>query len=243
MRSACILWLVLCPVALACKVPVFRYALERWEADPYRAVVMHRGSAQSAEAIGKLVAPLQEAAANLEVTILDVEALTEEQQWQYDDLDGVGDEARLRLYHPYHTDAAESPFWEGELHADTVATILHSPVREEIADAIVSGASTTWVLLESGDAAKDQAFHERLETLLAKISQTLSIPEGVVKAEDVTADGTLADGTPLEMDDVLRTGIPLKIAFPVVRLARDAAEEAVFVAMLQRFAGHDANER
>ena len=30
-------------VAIACNVPVFRYALERWPADPYELVVLHEG--------------------------------------------------------------------------------------------------------------------------------------------------------------------------------------------------------
>ena len=29
---------------LACQIPVFRYALERWQPDPYEVVVIHRGS-------------------------------------------------------------------------------------------------------------------------------------------------------------------------------------------------------
>ena len=33
----------------ACSVPVFRYALERWLADPYQAVVFHRGSLTTAQ--------------------------------------------------------------------------------------------------------------------------------------------------------------------------------------------------
>jgi len=34
---------VLAPAALACNVPVYRYALERWPADDYEAVVFHDG--------------------------------------------------------------------------------------------------------------------------------------------------------------------------------------------------------
>ena len=40
--------LLICAAALAgharaCSVPVFRYALERWENAPYQAIVFHRG--------------------------------------------------------------------------------------------------------------------------------------------------------------------------------------------------------
>ena len=31
-------------VAIACNVPVFRYALERWPADPYEVFVLHEGA-------------------------------------------------------------------------------------------------------------------------------------------------------------------------------------------------------
>ncbi len=36
-------------VALACNVPVFRYALERWPADPYEIMVLHEGDLDPAE--------------------------------------------------------------------------------------------------------------------------------------------------------------------------------------------------
>ena len=48
----------------------------------------------------------------------------------------------------------------------------------------------------------------------------------------MTAEGTTADGLPLEMDDVLRTGIPLKIEFPVIRVSPETVEETIFLRML-----------
>ncbi len=55
--ALCCLWAT-ATSALACKVPVFRYALEHWQPDPYLAIVLHRGPlSEEAEA---LVAKLEE---------------------------------------------------------------------------------------------------------------------------------------------------------------------------------------
>ena len=42
--------LLLCSSAAACNIPVFRYALERWTADPIELVVFHRGPLNSTSA-------------------------------------------------------------------------------------------------------------------------------------------------------------------------------------------------
>src|SRR5688500_2633791 len=44
--------------AWACNVPVFRFAIERWRPDTYRAVLFHRGSLSAATS--ELIQPLHE---------------------------------------------------------------------------------------------------------------------------------------------------------------------------------------
>ena len=41
---AALISLVSATVTNACSVPVFRYALERWQPDTFQALVLHRGS-------------------------------------------------------------------------------------------------------------------------------------------------------------------------------------------------------
>lgn len=220
----------------ACKVPVFRYALERWDTDRYRAVVFYRsGGAQSETAA--LVERLRGAEAqfvNIEVESVDLDKLTEEQMWHYDDVESLEGLPRMRLYYPFET-KIEEPFWEGPLTAENVARTLDSPLRRGLVEKVLSGSSTTWLLLESGRAEDDEAAHERLVSLLQTAAAKLTIPEGVVRAEDVTAGGTTADGKPLEMDDVLRSSVPLKIEFPVLRLSVEDRAEEIFRAMLTGF--------
>ena len=71
----CYLASLACPVR-ACSVPVFRYALENWPADPYRVIVFHQGALSPQEQA--LVDFLQRQTsgsggnANLEVSTVDV---------------------------------------------------------------------------------------------------------------------------------------------------------------------------
>lgn len=234
LRTLILLSLVLAGITQACKVPVFRYALERWESDAYEATILYRGADRTA-AIETLATPLLNEHANLEVSLLDIESLTEAQQWQVDGLDEIGDEPVLRLGFP-HGSGLDKPFWEGPLAADSVSKVTDSPLRQKLVQAILEGSSTTWVLLETSDAAANDAAEQQLRTLLDEISANLELPEGVVRAKDVTAEGTTPDGKPLEMDDVLRTEIPLKISFPIFRLSPSDPAEAIFASMLRPFA-------
>lgn len=237
MRSAAVIALLIALISMgeACKVPVFRYALERWESDAYRAVILYRG-ADLKSSVEVLAAPLVNAPANLEVELINVADLTEEQKWQIDDVDVVGKIPQLRLHYP-HGSNIEAPLWEGPLDTTSVSRVIDSPIRTQLVDAILKGSSTTWILLQCGDASRDAAAETRLRALLDTVTANLTIPEGVVRADEVTAEGTTKDGQPLEMDDVLRTEIPLKIHFPIFTLSRETPAESIFIKMLEHFGG------
>src|SRR5687767_6507702 len=65
------------PLARACNVPVFRYALEHWRADPYRVTLFHDGPLSEADE--KLIRPLEQqhdqSLANLTFRSVDVNEL------------------------------------------------------------------------------------------------------------------------------------------------------------------------
>src|SRR5215207_5160949 len=72
-------WAFAPAAARACQIPVFRYALERWAAEPYEVVVFHQGPLGPAEK--ELVARLgaaQKAATNLDVTDADLSGKVDE---------------------------------------------------------------------------------------------------------------------------------------------------------------------
>jgi len=151
-------WLV--NPAFACLVPVFRYALERWEPDYYQAVLIHRG--QMTENDSRLLEELRqagrtaEAAMNLNVQEIDVAS------YPADKIKGLlGAEIpeklpALALWYPMRG-GWMPPIWLGELTPSTVAALTASPVRQQLAGRLIGGQSAVWIFVESGDAGKNKA--------------------------------------------------------------------------------------
>ncbi len=148
----------------ACDVPVFRYALERWPADAYEAVLYHRGplgagEAAVAEALDRHARP----GLNLGVR------RTEEAAPAGSVLPWVV------LRYPESAGARE-PFWSGRLADLPAGKVADSPARREVARRILAGESSVWIFLESGDRAADDAAAALLEGRLREMERTLKLP-------------------------------------------------------------------
>lgn len=181
--------------AWACSVPVFRYALEHWPADPFEAVVTQ--PAKLSELQQAALKELEESGANLTVrTIVSAEA----------------QEPRVSVRFPH--EGAE--LWTGSL--TEVKQVLDSPARAEITKRLGEGESAVWVLLESGDKARDDAAFDTLQKRLEYLGGTLELPK--LEAQDI-ANGLVS----VAQED-------LRLAFSILRVRRDDAAERLFVQML-----------
>lgn len=192
--------------ALACQVPVFRYALERWAPADYLVTVAKPANAAEEKLVESLRAARNDAEnpVNLEVEI--------------------GAPAQLALRYPHKLrDMQAAPVWQGPLTAENVRRLIDSPARQEIRKRLLVGESAVWVLVESGDRAKDDAAFASLTQSLTEAEKSLKLPDGVVTPSAARAN---------ENADVLRTDLQLKIAFSTLRIRRDDADEAVLLAML-----------
>ena len=198
----------------ACSVPVFRYALEHWPADPYEAVVVHRGP----------LSPAQEAAvrdlgadglagrlhANVSARTVDL------------DREPAPDFSAAAL--PWlvvkvpRTVQSGATVWAGPLTEANVQRLLDSPARAEVVERLGAGQSAVWVLIESGDRARDSAATQLLEAQLAELSATLALPQ--LEASDI-ANGLVS----VAQED-------LRLEFSVMRLTRDDPAEQPFLQML-----------
>jgi hypothetical protein len=204
--------------AAACQVPVFRYALERWTADPYDLVlVSHRPLNAAEQAIRD---QLEEARASANLSVH-----SDRESWEQA-FDSVkpDDPPQLLLFYP---GKSVTPFWQGDLTAENVTRIIDSPMRRQVVADLLAGTSTVWIQIDSGEDARDQAAFEALSKHLAVAAERTRIPEGVVPIDQGPGED------PIDLDDVLRSNIPLQIAFTTYRLSRDDPAEAVFAAMLQ----------
>ncbi len=197
----------------ACQVPVFRYALERWQADPFRLQLVTTGEAPPE--LTNIPDHL-----NLEFEVLDLAKLTANQKLAVVGLEKITETPSFLLHPPESWKDAEPLIFQGT--ESSLKSILDSPLRQRIKHDLLDGESTVWVLVEGSDEAANEATFQQLEETLKKAQSEINIPDGVIQADQV---GKVGDD--ISLDDVLRSTIPLKISFKIERIKRlDPAEQA-----------------
>jgi hypothetical protein len=206
--------------AWACDVPVFRYALEYWSAAPYQVDVLSDTplSARERDALQQLDGASSQAAPRANAIIrladpADPSDASSERLWRE-----LGSPALpLLVLRDIHT---RRPIWSGPLTASNVAKLVDSPARRGIARRILEGHSAVWVLLESGDRAKDSAAKALLDTTLRELEQTLKLPD---PQGSVPFSGKEATAPPRP---------PLQLRFSPLTVSRGDPAESVFVQLL-----------
>ena len=141
--------------AFACSIPVFRYALDRWQADPF-ALEISAGDAKD-EAVARFLRNLTDS------TPLNLMSSRS------------AEEGPSRLVFP-HAKPDAAPAWSGKLDAPTLQRITDSPVRAEIVKRILAGESGVWVLVESGLKDADDRAASALEKRLRYLEQVAQVP-------------------------------------------------------------------
>jgi hypothetical protein len=203
----------------ACNVPVFRFALERWPADPYEVILFHRSP----------LAPADKALADALTKYAEAELSPANFTFKCEDLAKETDKEMLKLFEEQfgkdlpllvvrypESSRLKDNLWSGRFSADAVRKLFDSPARRELVRRLLAGDSAVWILLESGDRAKDDAAERFLKAELLKLQQTLKLPE-------LTADPE---------DRISPKGPELKLAFSLLRVSRADPAETLFVQML-----------
>jgi hypothetical protein len=166
--------------AFACPVPVFRYAMERWAPDYYDAVLIHKGQIAEDDPAASLLQSETAKFLNLRLSRLDIASSTEDEVKSL--LGPVSPETlpALAIWYPWQKGRA-APFWTGQLTSSTVAALVKSPKRQEIARRLIDGQSGVWILIESGNAEKDKAAMQLLDKELKAATEQLkeSVPLGI----------------------------------------------------------------
>ncbi len=212
----------------ACSVPVFRYALERWEADPYEATLFYQGEISAAQQ--SLLEHLQSAGPGREANM----------RWRLVEVESVADsegpahelwESQRSAELPWlvvQSPATRREVWAGKLVNLAAENVFDSPMRREIARRLLSGQTAVWVLLEGPHASEEsvkEGVRLRDEAALALMKQRLAEEQTQLKLPEIDeADiqNGLVDIDPAE----------LKIAFSVLRLSRDDEREQTLREML-----------
>jgi hypothetical protein len=179
--------------AQACSVPVFYYAMGRWPPSKHR--IESPGTAGVVAEDPRLD--------HCNATLV-----------------GGGGE-RLRAFFP----GLAKPWWDEVSTPDTVgarlALLIDSPKRTELVRRLAGGESAVWVLVSSGDTAKDDAVEVMVSARLRLIETVAKLPEKDAKAQGAGASD--------EMPDL---AVPPRLAFSVLRLDHLDPAEAGFNAQI-----------
>ena len=198
----------------ASNIPVFRHALERWPAADYELVVFHRGELEQEEQVlaDRLRLAPGQSFANVAVRMVDVSGQMEEAMADLWTCQTNPLPPWIVVRAP-ETSADSSPVWSGRLTAAVADALLDSPARRKIVANLLRGATAVWVLLESGEAMRDEAAVDVLSAELKRLEKTLKL--------SVSGEAKL------------RSPLPLAVEFALVRVTRTDPAEEFFVTLLQ----------
>ena len=212
----------------ACNIPVFRYALQRWEPDNYELVVLHHDSLndEQLELLRTLevaredpVSPLN---INVRLAALD-QPLQQRDQQLLSQVDPPPVSPWMLVSYPAFTNTDRLAF-SAPFNTETVQALLDSPLRRLVVERILSGDSAVWVLIESGNQVQDDAAEQVLKRRLQQLEKTLQLP-GPVENEIDDLFPTEQSASPDEKEHP-------PIRFELIRVSREVENERVFVSML-----------
>ena len=205
------------PVALACSVPVFRYALERWQPDDYPVTIVHRAELTAEQ--NKWAADLKERGFFLRtVTAEKTTGAPLKPAAETVRKDGV---PRIVLSLP-PSSGMDAAAWSAPLDAKNVDVLSASPARRAIFDKLTAGYAAIWLFLPGGDAVKDDAARTVLQSTLKKMESELKLPEEMLE----TLDAKTAE----EAKEKLR------VRLAITEVKRNDPNEAVLLAILRTVA-------
>ena len=178
------LFILLPSSAYACSIPVFRYAMERWMADYYEGVLIHKGPLADNDPASVLLQGEQAEFLNLRLSKIDLNEETMDDgrnvplpSSSHPSIQTLGIEVpeklpALVLWYPWNKGRA-APFWSGEFTPATVEALIQSPKRQELAQRLTDGQTAVWIFVESGNAGKDKAAMQLINQELATATKKL----------------------------------------------------------------------
>ncbi len=180
-----------------CTIPVFQYALQNWQSSIYKIEIntSKDSSTQEADIIAKLKS--NPSAANYKIDVKAENDKTPE----------------LTIYFPTGNIA-----WKKPLSQEAIEILLNSPARTEMAKRLIMGEAAVWLLLESGDKAKDDSAENTLQQQLRRLEKEITLASNSIEDDP-------QDDPSMQVDSI-------DIKFSVIRINRKDKNEEFFIASL-----------
>jgi hypothetical protein len=216
-------WAILAgSVALACTIPVFRFALERWAADSFLVVVYSQGDLTSEQqhALAELAERSTDVGGTLNIEIFRYN-LAAPPEKRYDLQPPPADQSLPCVEIRSRLDFAHTALrWRGSFaEAIDQPGLFDSPARQEIVRRILGGHSVVWLLIAPADQTAD--LNAQLQDKLDTVAKTLTLPQGI--------------GLP---GSELYSEIPLEVRHSSLAIAHNDSQEQHFLKLLASSAKH-----
>jgi hypothetical protein len=220
----------LCPPALACNTPVYRYAMYNWQTAPYIVFYFYEGEvAEKDKAVHETIAKLSEEwppQANVRIEPIDVadkekmKTLPEfviEAWKQHED----GKTPAYLVFSPFRAHV-----YSGSLDAGSVEKLLDSPARQKLGQLLEEGNAAVMILLTCPNEEQNKKADEAL-TALCKMADAGEIPvELPLPPMGLPGQSEAEEGG---ADDAPN---PNKLGIAVLKVDRNDPAEEFFVRML-----------
>ena len=204
--------------AVACNVPVFRYALERWENDPFQLVVFHEGAltADLSSELDKMepLATATDARPNWKIARVDVSKPVPELWtglWKKEQGQPL---PRMVLCTPEWT-KNDDALMSAPLTKASLTDLGTSPKRAEVLAHLLKGTAVVWIVAETKDKKASAGLLALIQDESVRLKDAIGIPPNIGK-----------DGVNVLSD------LPVEVSFAIVRVDVDDPAEATLVKLL-----------
>ena len=205
---------------LACQVPVFRYALERWVSDKYEILIIHDGPLNDTDqGLKESLAKSVGEKSNSSVRSIDIRQSTDAGIVELWKKHSPSRNAVMAILYPLGArDVPNRLMHVGSFDERATKSLVDSPLRSETAKRLVAGESAVWIFVPSGHADKDVPALETLNRKLLRCQQELKLPA----VEELA----------IEDAKTMEKAAQMRIEFSTITLARDDAQEQYPLKML-----------
>ena len=200
-----------------CSVPVFRYALERWQADPYSIIIFHKGElSKKQKEIVEYYKQFADAQASVRLSVVDLNS-KELPKGAKELLKRCGDRKPpfVVVMYPRETDikqlAGIFPF-----DMESAVQLMESPAAREIARRLLKNDSAVFMQIDGDNPKENKKSEAVVRKALKKMNEEFKLP-GV--PED---NGNDEESAVYDTDN-------LRIKFSFMRVSRKNSADKAFI--------------